>query len=83
MPLTPPGRHAAALARGPPVRPGPRSRWFNPRQGVLMGLTCSYWPADTHEPVLEMTAGGVLGEAATRKPGRGYDSNVERGRGSR
>ena len=31
-------------------------------------LTTSYWPADTSEPVLETTVGGILQEAATASP---------------
>jgi len=34
-----------------------------------MGLTRSYWPADTSEPVLETTLGGVLRETAALTPG--------------
>jgi fatty-acyl-CoA synthase len=33
-----------------------------------MGLTRSYWPADTSEPILETTVGGVLREAAASSP---------------
>jgi fatty-acyl-CoA synthase len=33
-------------------------------------LTTSYWPADTSEPVLETTVGGVLRAAAAADPGR-------------
>ena len=33
-----------------------------------MALTTSYWPADTSEPVLELTVGSMLREAATNEP---------------
>ncbi len=33
-----------------------------------MSLTGSYWPADTSEPVLETTVGGLLRDAASRWP---------------
>ena len=35
-----------------------------------MALTESYWPADTSEPVLEMTVGGLLRRAAAERPDR-------------
>jgi fatty-acyl-CoA synthase len=35
-----------------------------------MGLTSSYWPADTSEPVLELTVGGLLRRAAADAPDR-------------
>ena len=35
-----------------------------------MGLTSSYWPADTSEPVLELTVGGLLRRAAADAPER-------------
>ena len=35
-----------------------------------MGLTGSAWAADTSEPVLEATVGGVLRQAAETAPGR-------------
>src|SRR5438034_11580011 len=36
------------------------------REGAT--LTGSYWPADTSEPVLDTTIGGILREAAERAP---------------
>ena len=35
-----------------------------------MTLTTSHWPADTSEPVLDTTVGGLLREAAAEAPGR-------------
>src|SRR3954447_3989977 len=35
-----------------------------------MALTSSYWPADTSEPVLELTVGGLLRRAAADAPDR-------------
>src|SRR3954463_610702 len=35
-----------------------------------MGLTSSYWPADTSEPVLELTVGGLLRRAVADAPDR-------------
>ena len=35
-----------------------------------MTLTMSHWPADTSEPVLDATVGGLLREAAAAAPGR-------------
>jgi fatty-acyl-CoA synthase len=36
----------------------------------MTALTTSYWPADTTEPVLDTTVGGVLRAAAATDPGR-------------
>src|SRR3954453_4434885 len=35
-----------------------------------MALTSSYWPADTSEPVLELTVGGMLRQAVADAPDR-------------
>src|SRR5207302_1610102 len=50
--------------------PGSGTWPSDPKYVAAMGLTGSAWAADTSEPVLETTVGGVLRQAAEAAPGR-------------